>query len=242
MMFNDQKTQEISLVLIKISVYVRRPELRHRLEKLGFDLLESVAGRDFIRVSEVTRTIESLVMFGKSIYEIEPINADYIIDQVRKFNSAIRQIAELSLPDLENPTSNRGIVEKPQDNLKKSAHTVRSRASALIPQTNNSNEHRFNEDKNVAEKVNFAENQEIRSGFNGAKISVDDNPANRQSEIVDKIRQSGNNQIQLKDIIAAFPDFSDRTIRYDLQRLCNQGIIERIGSGGPGTHYRIRII
>ncbi len=62
----------------------------------------------------------------------------------------------------------------------------------------------------------------------------------RQSAILDKVRSIGNGQIQLKDILAAFPEVSERTMRYDLQKLCSQGLLERIGNGGPASFYAAR--
>ena len=35
-------------------------------------------------------------------------------------------------------------------------------------------------------------------------------------------------------------DVSERTLRYDLQRLTAEGILERVGASGPSTYYRIR--
>lgn len=60
----------------------------------------------------------------------------------------------------------------------------------------------------------------------------------RQSKILDKIRQSGN--CRLRDIQEVLPDTSERTLRYDMQRLVINGLIERIGNGGPSTFYKIR--
>lgn len=60
----------------------------------------------------------------------------------------------------------------------------------------------------------------------------------RQSAIIEKIRQLGNTA--MKDLLAAFTDVSERTLRYDLQRLCSQGIIDRVGNGGPASYYVLR--
>ena len=62
----------------------------------------------------------------------------------------------------------------------------------------------------------------------------------RQSAILEKIRQSENRQAPLKEILAAFPEVSERTMRYDLQKLCGQDVIERVGNGGPGSYYTIK--
>ena len=58
----------------------------------------------------------------------------------------------------------------------------------------------------------------------------------RQSTILTRIRQSGN--CRMKDIQEMLPDTSERTIRYDLQTLVEQNLIERIGNAGPLVFYR----
>ncbi|MGC9968193.1 MAG: DeoR family transcriptional regulator [Minisyncoccia bacterium] len=60
----------------------------------------------------------------------------------------------------------------------------------------------------------------------------------RQAAILEKIRQSGN--CRIKDIQELFPDCSERTIRYDLQALLEQSLVERIGGGGPSVFYRVK--
>lgn len=65
------------------------------------------------------------------------------------------------------------------------------------------------------------------------------NSAIRQSAILDRIRQNGN--CRLKEIQEILPGASERTLRYDFQRLLEQGLIERIGNSGPATYYRARV-
>jgi hypothetical protein len=60
----------------------------------------------------------------------------------------------------------------------------------------------------------------------------------RQAAILEQIRQSGN--CRIKDIQDILPDCSERTIRYDLQSLVEQNLIERVGNGGPSVFYRVR--
>jgi hypothetical protein len=67
-----------------------------------------------------------------------------------------------------------------------------------------------------------------------------ENSAMRQSAIVDIMRQVQN--CRIKDLIAAFPGISERTLRYDLQKLCETGAIERMGTGGPGTYYQLKAV
>lgn len=60
----------------------------------------------------------------------------------------------------------------------------------------------------------------------------------RLSVILDTIKESG--YCRLRDLQEVFPEFSERTIRYDIEKLANQGLIERVGNGGPSTFYRIK--
>ncbi len=67
----------------------------------------------------------------------------------------------------------------------------------------------------------------------------------RQSAIVDKIRQFGNLPAgqagcRMKELQDAFPAVSERTLRYDLEKLVERGLIERAGTGGPATFYRAK--
>ena len=69
---------------------------------------------------------------------------------------------------------------------------------------------------------------------NGGSISA----AIRQSAIMGKIKAGNGDGVKLKEITSEFPGVSERTLRYDLQRLCRQGAIERVGNGGPASYYR----
>lgn len=62
--------------------------------------------------------------------------------------------------------------------------------------------------------------------------------ADRQQRIIAEIRQ--NPTARMRDLLAALPGVSERTIRYDIERLVASGIIEREGIGGPATWYRLR--
>jgi DNA-binding HxlR family transcriptional regulator len=61
---------------------------------------------------------------------------------------------------------------------------------------------------------------------------------NRHDAILAIIRQSGN--CRIKDIQDFFPECSERTLRYDLQSLAEQNLIEKIGTGGPAVFYKNR--
>lgn len=201
-MFVNQKAKEISLALVKISVYIRRKELRSKIEDLSLVLLARVAAKDWEAALTTIDVLNMMVDFGKTIYQIEPINAKILLQELNILNSAIRQIAGLN----------------EENGEKVDISGLFSKVPAVF-------------DNQIVEQDNHDTNG-VNSNGNGINSTI------RQSAILEKIRQSG--KVSIKDLIAEFPEVSERTLRYDLQKLCNQAMIERIGSGGPATYYILR--
>ena len=81
------------------------------------------------------------------------------------------------------------------------------------------------------------ENNDINKETEEDIIRKDLNSEIRQTAILEKIRK--NPYLGLKDIVNAFPEVTDRTLRYDLQKLSQQGFIIKIGNRGPNTVYRV---
>lgn len=192
-MFVLQKSKELVYVLLRVAVYIRRQELRGRIEKWSFELLENTAINEFEKALKTTKVLEELVKFGEVIYEIEPINAATLIKELSTLNSAIRQVAGLDeLPNIES------LFSKSPEKL-------------------------LSTDKNGENDNN-----------NGISAVI------RQSAVFEKIRQSSSQGAQLKDLLSAFPSVSERTLRYDLQKLAAQDLINKVGNSGPGTFYVIK--
>ena len=70
------------------------------------------------------------------------------------------------------------------------------------------------------------------------------NSETRQAAIVEKIRQIGNSSdgrvgCRLRELQEYVPGVSERPLRYDLKHLIDKGIVERVGSGGPSSYYKL---
>lgn len=48
------------------------------------------------------------------------------------------------------------------------------------------------------------------------------------------------NLCHIKDVVSTLPDTSARTLRYDIQKMVDKGVLERVGSGGPNSFFRLR--
>jgi len=60
----------------------------------------------------------------------------------------------------------------------------------------------------------------------------------RRNEILNMVKER--NLCHIKDIMESMPKISPRTIRYDIQQMVDKGVLERVGSGGPNSFFRIK--
>ncbi len=228
----SQKAVEICYALVRVAAQIRRPELRSRVEKQAFVFLESVSSGDYSNALNASSAISALLKIGQALYEVEAINVSVISGELEFVDAAMRQSIGLEgLPDWQRIFPESGNSKNKPGNSANNSAIGRSMSdvrppqqSASLPQS--SNGHQTIVDASAPEA----------NGTNGNGFAA----TMRQSAILEKIRQSINGQTQLKDIIAAFPEISERTMRYDLQKLCNQGLINRVGNGGPGSYYAMR--
>jgi len=231
--FVKQKAREISYALIRVCFYIKRQDLKLIIEKSSFELLDKSArlSADYTKnnlneARAVISSLDGLIRLGYSIYEIEPVNATILVRELDGLDSAIRQFGNLpfneeALPDIDNFFSK--TPNAVQSDLK--------RESVQVGKTQDSiNVMDFSLDGPV-------EREEVVVTSAVAINNTSLNAAMRQSAIINKIKSTATRK--LKDLLTEFPEVSERTLRYDLQRLCGQGVIERVGNGGPASYYKM---
>ena len=258
MQHGQRKVAEVATALIKISVYVRRAELRRRIEGLAFRLVEEMSCASHEEVGKTLDAIENFMHLGRHLYEVEPMNAEVILREI----GYLRSVADDHAQSIVRGTPPVGDIE-----------AIFSHPDETLPDTDaqkHSKDHeppkKRTRQKGAAEPVNNLLDDVANAAMDGEgdatrqdNPAMEDKPAKnaatepgngngeddqaiRQSDIFEKMRQLSDQKMQLKDIIATFPGVSERTIRYDLKRLCSQGLLERIGPGGPGTYYKVRVV
>jgi vacuolar-type H+-ATPase subunit I/STV1 len=238
--FIKEKAREISYALIRVSFYVKRPELRSKLDVLAIELLEdsAKASVDF-GLENINRALadisalDALVRLAHSIYEIEPVNATILVRELDSLNSAIRQFGNFSA----TATTRQAGSEQELPNLEtlfQSKLNTSISSNSIVQQPGSKIPASLSEDLNKSEDLNNALEQSENNGNSAINTAI------RQSAIVNRIRSGNSKGCRLKNLITEFPDVSERTLRYDLKRLCEQGTIERVGNGGPASYYRLR--
>jgi aspartate oxidase len=205
-----KKTYEICYAIFRLGDAIKNTDLRTRLEKAGLDLLEAGSLNDNSSLSRSLSHLEVLVLFSQGTGEIGYPQSQVLLREIGNLNSAIRQ-------------NNAAIADL---NLEEFFPTP------LSSQTNGS------ESKPAMPMIVDDDKEAEIEPREVVVIEKDkENAAMRQSAIVDIMRQVQN--CRIKDLIAAFPGVSERTLRYDLQKLCEEGTIERLGTAGPGTYYQL---
>ncbi len=205
-----QKAYEICYAVFRLGDGIKNADLRTRLEKAGLDLLEAGSLNNNLSLSNSLSLLEVLMNFSQGIGEISYLQSRVVLREIGNLNTAVRQ-------------NNSAIAEL---NLEEFFQTPIS--------TQNDNE---SISKSAMPMVVY--NQEEETGQEAAVIEKDkENAAMRKSAIIDIMRQVQN--CRIKDLVAAFPGTSERTLRYDLQKFCEEGMIERVGPGGPGTYYQLK--
>jgi hypothetical protein len=235
-MLASDRARKIAVMLVKVSVHVRRREFRTKLEGLAMDLVTGVALSDIPEVAGTAKAVKGMLDFGKVIYEIEPMNAVMISEEC---DGLVESLGKES--DFKDSEQKQVIKAKDVS----AGISVSTKAPKLIIDVGQQVSKPGKEiaklfSKNFNKSALDIIGNRIAELPNRQEAFGEENPAIRQSAIIDRIKEFGNRQIQLKDIVAALPGVSERTVRYDIQRLCNQGVLERVGAGGPGTHYRLR--
>lgn len=242
--FSD-KAQEIGYALVRVAAYVRRRELRSRLEELAFALVDNVVAPEPDAALEVIASAENVIKLGASVYEIETVNARILLRELGGLASAIRQSFGIdALPNLstmfspDNTASN--VAELPHSAIEKNERVAEYDMDSAMPISEGFKETKVDIADDVVPSLSQAQPSEKQQP---GMVSV--GSAIRQSAILEKIKHSsaevnGNGFIKgcrMKDLIAEFPDVSERTLRYDLQRLLQHGAIDRLGNGGPASYY-----
>ncbi|MEK7624346.1 MAG: DeoR family transcriptional regulator [Patescibacteria group bacterium] len=207
-----KKAYEICYAVFRLGDAIKNDDLRIRLESAGLDLLEASSLSDNSPLSRSLSRLEVLILFSQGIGKISYIQSQILLREIGNFNTAIRQ-------------NNSAIAELNLEEFFQAPlhQNTEPKTQPAMPMV-------------VDNKINVsAENDQAETVI---EEKDKENLAMRQSAVMDIMRQVKN--CRIKDLIAAFPGVSERTLRYDLQKFCEEGIIERVGLGGPGTYYQLK--
>ena len=220
--FIRQRSFELSYALFQLGRLVKQKDLRGRIEANAVYLLESAEGGDAVSLGKAIAVLKKLIILGEGIGEIGYDHSKVINKQFSHLNTAIAEYTAM------RQKSDEKDADVNLDSIFREGIRLPSESSYFDKSSENVSRNQLSiEDGRSINKAN---------GNTASQSSLA-----RQTAIIETIRQCGNEfGCRLKDVIAAFPHMSERTLRYDLQRVCEQGMVERVGNGGPFSYYRIK--
>jgi DeoR-like helix-turn-helix domain len=224
-----KKAYEIGYAVFRMGAALSNAPFAESLERQALKLLNAAISGNGGDVLNTASALHYLIGFGEGVGLVHPGNAQTMRDELGELN------ALAAMPEsAENEEVFLGdIFAEKQEPL----FSVSTSGNPAIGIRQSGNMESGNPAKdNPAKEPAIRQNEppedlpELKYGNNES--------GTRQSAILEKIRQSGN--CRLKDLTEILPDISERTLRYDLQSLVEQNLVERVGAGGPAVFYRAR--
>jgi len=257
--FFIQRSFEVVWAVFRVAEHATRPKIQQGLEDKALDYL---LAKDMKSLDG----LEEIVRFGAQIRDIGQVNANVLLREIGTLRAAMLELADTQRKQLapaKTPESAPQIEEvfaKPPMRVSDLLEAIRKGVSegkkeineSGNPSTGSGQGSPAREFGNPPEADKSPAKQEI------SPASAINSPArDTQSLVSDKSRfeaaigfKERNDIIMqiltkrslchMKDLMGALPNISERTVRYDVQRLVDKGVIERVGTGGPNSFFRMR--
>lgn len=188
--------------------------LRLSLERDALFFLRAVARQQLFLTGNFIASCEALIVFG-SERDFFEISTAPCLNKIRQWQSS---------------RANKSEVVDRKHNSEDISEIIVSEFNTDIGNDTAAWSHR-NADQSY-------DDQEIGQSDQGAD---DLNMEVRQRVLLTKIGELQNNEggCGLKELLPLFPGVTDRTLRSDLKKMLEKGLITRIGTRGPNTVYRL---
>lgn len=209
-----KKAYEVSYALFRVAAILPSRSFAEVLEKEALNLLRTTVGNLTGEAQAALNTAHYLVAFGKDTNNIHQENADILVRQLESLASMLHDRAKNAV----TPADLSQVFSSAEPRV---AETGVSAPAVARP---------------VREMRALPNPRPANAANHSASVTI--MLSDRQGLILNKIRQSGN--CRTRDLQALLPGLSERTLRYDLQRLIEDGKIERGGGGGPASWYKLK--
>jgi len=249
-----RKSYEVGYALVRISRNTSRERFADHLEDLAIQLLRATTEHSSVTALNVLEAIQQIVRLGADTGVLNASNGELIVHESKQLSDAIGELGRVEgfplftkeedltgvfteFPELDSFFRDKGMRvsygEKLTSNIDDYSGLddlgeTEDESEIIVDEP--VQEAQIPEKKKISEKKGQNTPSQMPEHGQGGQV--------RQSKILERIRQI--EQCKMKDLQESLPGVSERTIRYDLQNLIEQGLVERIGSSGPATHYQIR--
>ncbi len=244
------KTQEISYAVLRVASNVRRYELRCRLERMAYDMAEAGAREAHEDLLLTSTALRALLALGSALYAIESIHASGLERELKNLDSAIRKsFGFMPLPNLNEIFTAANIITKSSDVPVDDSDygTKDDFDSNLLLDEDHIDVHHNVAPDNIATAHGMTSFsvvlQQAQDRQDAMLKFIERFGSVVQSSSSQAVNGFGNHSAtsgtgcRMKDLVAEFPNVSERTLRNDLQRLLNQGAIAREGVTSTACYF-----
>lgn len=240
-----KKSYEIAYALCRLSAAIHELPFAESLMGYAIALLNGAIRRDKDEVQQTLLGIDYFLNLGLGLGYLSQRNTDLLSQEMNKLQASLESLSndigfndieladiftQEAISELESVSNKSGQSQSPNNPQWRGFSEVTKSESGNMKSGNPAIAESEYLPKGSIEEV--LENRKGQSGeTNGSSISIE----NRQSAILERIRQSGN--CRIRDLQEAFPDYSERTLRYDVESLIAKNVVERVGAGSA-TFYR----
>jgi DNA-binding transcriptional ArsR family regulator len=222
--FIHKKSYEIAYALWQVATHIKEHALADKFFNAAIELVAHAANTDQEGIAKVADALQTIIKFTVDVNCISVSNAVILAREIGNLQAAIEIPKETAKGDIDIAD-----IFSTEPVLEEESSDMLIQDVDVIEETRIENLPEIEESGNAASEHSQAANDS--GNENSSKAAM------RQAAILERLRQSGN--CRLADIQAILSDTSERTIRYDLESLVRQGLIERIGVGGRSTYYRV---
>lgn len=222
----------------RLAQTIRIAGLKEAIEAKSLSLLiAALDGNPAIQLESIAG-LETILGFGRDTGHIHPLTAELLFAELARLkNNPAKEknypnVAE-SYDSAMQPTmlSREDLFPRGAEDAGESFFVGQNVNGNLSQVFLKSEENNNNNKKNGETVIEAADDREYLPVSQEAYLI-------RKSAILEKIRQSGN--CRMRDLQEIAGNISERTLRYVLNRMMQEGLIERIGNSGPATYYRLR--
>ena len=261
--FFIQRSFEVVWAVFRIAEHATRLKVQQGLEDKALDYL---LAKDMKSLDG----LEEIVRFGAQIRDIGQVNANVLLREIGTLRVAMLELADTQrkqLAPVKTPESAPQIEEvfaKPPMRVADLLEAIRKgmgedKKEVSEDKTNDIASRKITTDGQASEsgKSPASEINSPASIANSPALLRPDRPGLQTGAAIDKSRfeaaigfKERNDIIMqiltkrslchMKDLMGVLPNVSERTVRYDVQRLVDKGVIERVGTGGPNSFFRMK--
>jgi predicted transcriptional regulator len=254
--FFVQRSFEVVWAVFRVAEHTVRPKIKDGLEDKAVDYL-------LFKDMKTLDGLEELVRFCAQIKEIGAVNVNVLLREIGNLRAAMTEFEDNQRRQIvasKNPETAPKIEEvfsRPPMKVSDLLEAIKEGFRVKSEEGKQARSEEFGKypaklspTTEVLEDKSLAREQESLAREPDNSSETNQSPARKKDRFEAVVGFKERNEIimniltkrslcHLKDLAIALPNVSERTIRYDIQRLMDKGTVERVGTGGPNSFFRL---